>query len=120
MIGNSDDETNFPYKLLKIYTKKYIKKLGSGSKTLIISNDEIEDIMKIVKSLEDSGFLLKGLSETIQNEAKEQGGFLSMLLGTFGACLLGNMLTGKGTNRAEEGIIRAGRGSKISLKIKKF
>ena len=61
----------------------------------------MEDIMKIVKSLEDFVLLLKGLSETIQNEAKEQkGGFLSMLLGTLGTSLLENMLVGKGVNRA--------------------
>ena len=77
------------------------KILGSGNTTLIISNDEIHDIIKIVKSLEDSGLLLKGVSETVQNEAKEQkGGFLSMLLGTLGASLLGNILAGKGINRA--------------------
>ena len=76
------------------------KILGSGRRhssslalpnntTLIISNDEMKDIIEIVKSLEDSGLLLKGVSETIQNEAKEQkGGFLSMLLGTLGASLL--------------------------------
>ena len=65
--------------------------------TLIISNDEIKDIIKIVKSLEDSRLLLKGVSETIQNEAKEQkGGFLSMLVGTLGASLVGNILLGKG------------------------
>ena len=50
------------------------KMLGSGTATLIISNDEMEDIIKIVKSLEDSGLLLKGLSKAIQNEAKEQKG----------------------------------------------
>ena len=76
------------------------------------------DIIKIVKSLEDSGWLLKGVSE---NEDKEQkGGFLSMLLGTLGASLLGNLLTGKGIyragkgkgiNRAGEGIVRAGYGN---------
>ena len=68
------------------------KILGSSHKnntTIIISNDGIDDILKIVKSLEDSGVLLKGVSETIQNEAREQrGGFLSMLLGTLGASLL--------------------------------
>ena len=54
--------------------------LSSGATTLIISNDEMDDILKIVKSLENSGVLLKGVSETIQNEAKEQrGGFLGML-----------------------------------------
>ena len=78
--------------------RKYIKKiLGSGTTTLKISNDEMKDIIKIVKHLEDSGLLLKGVSKTIQNEAKEQkGGFLSMLLGKLGANLLGNILVGKG------------------------
>ena len=65
--------------------------------------------MKIVKSLEESGLLIKVLSETIKNEAKEQnGGFLGMLLGTLGASLLGNLLTGKNIVRAGEGTIRAG------------
>ena len=91
------------------------KILGSRATTLIISNDEMKDIIKIVKSLEDSGLLLKGVSETIQNEAKEQkGGFLSILLGTLGASLLGNILAGKGAiamsqgramNKAREGIV---------------
>ena len=77
--------------------------------TLIISNDEMEDILKIVKSLEDSGILLNGLSETIKDEAKEQKrGFLSMLLGTLGASLLENMLAGKGFIRAGEGTTRVG------------
>ena len=72
----------------------------------------MEDIIKIVKSLEDSGLLLKGVTETVQNEVKEQkGGFLSMLLGTLGASLLGNILVSKGMNRAGEGFIRAGYGS---------
>ena len=101
------------------------KILGSGNNnntTLIISNDEIDDILKIVKSLKDSGVLLKGVSETIQHEAKEQrGGFLSMLLGTLGASLLGDVLSkglsGKGVIRAGEGTSRAGYGSKwASLK----
>ena len=86
---------------------------GSGKTTLIISNDEMEDIMKIVKFLEDSGLLLKGVSEAIQNEVKEQKrGFLSMLLSTLVASLLRNMLAGKGINRAGEGVIRAGYGPK--------
>ena len=93
------------------------KMLGSGALTLIISNDEMDDILKIVKSLEDSGVLLKGVSETIQHEAKEQrGGFLGMLLGTLGASLLRDVLSkglsGKGVIRAGEGTIRAGYGSK--------
>ena len=92
---------------------------SSGTKTLIISNEEMNDIMKIVQSLEDSNILLKRVTKTIKNETKEQkGGFLSMLLGTSGASLLGNLLSGKGTVRAGEGIVRAGYGS--SIKIKKL
>ena len=88
------------------------KMLGSGNTTLTISNKDIEDLIKIVKSLEDSGLLLKGVTESVQNKVKEQkGGFLSMLLGTLGASLLGNLLAGKGINRAGEGIIRAGEGN---------
>ena len=68
----------------------------NNTTTLVISNDEMKDIIEIVKFLEDSGLLLKRVSETIQNEAKEQkGGFLSTLLGTLGASLLGNILVGK-------------------------
>ena len=101
------------------------KILGSGhnNTTLITSNDEMDNILKIVKSLENSGLLLKGASKTIQHEAKEQrGGFISMLLGTLGASLLGDILSkglsGKGVIRAGEGTIRAGYGSKRpSLKI---
>ena len=82
---------------------------GSGFTILISSNEEMNDIMKIVKSLEESELLIKGVSETIKNEAKEQKGeFLSTLLGTLGANLLGNLLTGKGTIRAGEGTVRAG------------
>ena len=63
---------------------------------LIISNDEIEDIIKIAKYLEYSGLLLKGVTETVQNDVKEQkGGFISLLLGILGASLLGNILTGR-------------------------
>ena len=77
----------------------------------------MDDILKIVKCLEDSGVLLKGVSETIQHEAKEQrGGFLSMLLGTLGASLLGDILSKglsrKGVIRAGEGTVRAGYCSK--------
>ena len=101
--------------------QEYIRKLGSGhnhhsSSTLIISSNEIEDIIKIVKSLESSGLLLKGVTETIQNEVKEQkGGFLSMLLGTLGVSLLGNILTDKGISRPGEscGINRAEKGRGI-------
>ena len=91
---------------------------GSGVK-LIIEQEDMKDIMKIIKALENSGILLKGGSKTIKNETKEQrGGFLSMLLGTLGASLLGNLLTGgKGSvaSRAKgEGIMRAGEGSVAS------
>ena len=90
---------------------------GSGKTTLIISNEEMNDIMKIVQALEDSNILLKGVTKTIKNETKEQkGGFLSMLLVTLGASLLGDLLTkhlsGKGTVRAGEGFLRAGEGIK--------
>ena len=90
---------------------------GSGTTTLIISNEEMNDIMKIVQALEDSNILLKGVTKTIKNETKEQkGGFLSVLLGTLGASLLGNLLAGKGFviagsgNKKGKGIVRAGFG----------
>ena len=80
---------------------------GSGTITLISSNEEMNDIMKIVQALEDSNILLKGVTKTIENESKEQkGGFLSMSLGTLGASLLGNLLTGKGIVRAGLEIIK--------------
>ena len=180
MIGNSDDETNFPHKLLltnrqfenlrkpfptyvsktqlskmiqaggflgkllgplsrtglpliQTLVKSVIIPLGltaaaasaadagihkkilasAHNKTFIISNDEVKDILKIVKSLEDSGILLKGITETIKDEASEQhGGFLSMLLSTVDATSLGKLLAGKGVIRAGEGKIRDGYGSK--------
>ena len=81
----------------------------SGFTTLIVSNEKMNDIIKIVKSLEESGLFIKDVSETIKNEEKEQKGrFLRMLLGTLGASLLGDLLTGKGTVRAGEGTVRAG------------
>ena len=85
----------------------------SSSRRLIISNNEMEDIIKIVKSLEDSGLLLKRVTETVQNEIKEQkGGFFSMLLDTLGAGLLGNILAGKEGIATSQGrgINRAGKG----------
>ena len=82
---------------------------------------KLEDIIKTVKSLEDSGLLLKGVTETVQNEVKEQkGGFLRILLGILAASLLGNLLAGRGVNRtgkgiginrAGEGVLRAGYGN---------
>ena len=93
------------------------KILRSGTTALIISNDEMEDIIEVVKSIEDSGLLLTGVSETIQNEAKEEkGGILSMLLGTLCASLLGDILAGKGMNRAGERFIRASYGSSVKKK----
>ena len=86
---------------------------NNNTTILIISKDEVKDIINIVKSIEDSGLLLEGVSETIQNKAKEQkGGFLSMFLDTLGATLLGNILAGKIINRAGEGILKAGYGNK--------
>ena len=83
------------------------KMFGSGNATLIISNEEVNGVTNIIKYLEESGLLIKGVSEAIKNKAKEQsGGFLSVLLGTLG--LFGNLLTVKGTFRAGESIFRAG------------
>ena len=98
---------------------------GCGATKLIIENEDMNDIMKIIEALENSGILLKGVSKTIENETKEQkGGFLSMLLGTLGASLLGNLLSsGKGIVRAGEGatkgtgIARAGEGAKKKQKL---
>ena len=86
------------------------KMFGSGMTTLIISHEEMNDIMKIVKSLEESGLLIKDVSETIKNKVKEQKGeFISILLGTLGASLLGNLLIDKGTIGAGKGTVRAGQ-----------
>ena len=99
------------------FKKKKKKTHGSGNTTLIISNEEMNDKMKIIRTIEDSNILRKGVTKTIKNETKEQkGGFSSMLLGTLGASLLGNLLTGKGIVRAGtgikkgKGIVRAGTG----------
>ena len=87
--------------------QEFKKKLrGYGTTTLIISNEEMIDIIKIFQALEDSNILLSGVTKTIKSETKEQkGGLLSMLLGTLGASLLGNLLS-------ENGIVRAGSGNK--------
>ena len=84
---------------------------GSGVK-LIIEQEDMNDITKIIEALENSAILLIGVTKTIENETKEQrGGLLSMLLGTLGASLLGNLLTGeKGMMREGEGIVREGDG----------
>ena len=91
---------------------------GSGVK-LIIEQEDMNDIIKIIEALENSGILLKGVFKTIENETKEQRGrFLGMLLGTLGASILGNLLTGgKGIMRAGDGIVRAGKGSKKTPKF---
>ena len=90
------------------------KKIHSSGVKLIIEQEDMNDIMKIIEALENSGILLKGVSKTIENETKEQrGAFLSMLLGALGESLLGNLLTGgKGIMRAGDGIVRAGEGSR--------
>ena len=84
------------------------KMSGSCIATLVISNEEMNDIVKIVKSLED--LIIKGASETIENESKQQKrGFLGMLFGTFGASLLGSLLTGKETIGTGKGTTNAGQ-----------
>ena len=86
---------------------------GEGVK-LIIEQEDMNDIMKIIEALENSGILLKEVKKTIKNETKEQrGGFLSMLHGTLGTSLL----SGKGMMRAGEGIVRAGEGSRSKKKL---
>ena len=92
-----------------------IQKKIHGSRIKLIIEEDMQDTIKIIKELENSDILLKGVSKTVENEIKEQrGGFLSMLLGTLGASLLGYLLTGKGIIRAGEGkgIVRAGEESK--------
>ena len=95
---------------------------GSGTTTLIISNEEMNDIIKIVQALEDSNISLKGVTETIKNETKEQKErFLGMLLGTLGASLVENLLTGKGIvtaaygNKKGKGIVRAVYGNEMDF-----
>ena len=90
---------------------------GSETTTLITSNEEMNDIMNIVQVLEDSNILLKSVTKTITNETKKQkGGFLGMLLGTLGASLLRNLLSGKrfvrtgSANKNGKGTVRAGTG----------
>ena len=92
------------------------KKIHGSEIKLIIEQEDMKDIMKIIEALENSGILLKGVSKTIENETKEKrGGFLSMLLGTLGASLLGHLLTGgKGIMRAGDGIVRAGERNVVS------
>ena len=105
--------------------------MGSGTATLIISNEEMDDIIKIIQALEDPNISLKGVTKTITNETeKQKGGFLCMLLGTLGAILLGNLLTGKiilrvGSghpsyeNKKGKGILKAVSGHSSSSALKK-
>ena len=93
--------------------KKKKKIHGFGTTTLIIPNEEMNDIMKIAQALEDFHMILKGVTKAIKNETKGQkGGLLSMLLGTLGASLLRNLLAGKG-------IVTAGSGKKTGKGIVK-
>ena len=99
---------------------------GSGTTTLIISNEEMNDMMKIVQALEDSNILLQAVTKTIKHEAKEQkGGFLRMLLGTLGASLLGNLLAGKeivragSDNKKGKGLLRDGTVCPLSSALQK-
>ena len=88
---------------------------------LIISNDEMKDSTKTLKSLKDSGLLLKGVSETIQTEVKKQkGGFLGMLLRTLGASLLGNILTSKGIMKTVYGLKNYNLKLKLNIFQKKL
>ena len=83
---------------------------GLGTIPLIISNEEIKDIVKVVESLKKSGLLIKRVSETIKNEAKEQiDGFFPVLLRTLAASISGNALTEKWVIRAGKGVIREGQ-----------
>ena len=90
------------------------KKVRRDAIKLMIEDEDTNDIMKIIKALEKSGILLDGVGKTIENKVKEQKGvFLSMLLVTLGASLLGNLITsGKGIMTAGEGTMRAGEGAK--------
>ena len=95
----------------KIHSSGRHSSFASCAKTLIISNKEMNETMKIVQALEDSNILLKGVTKTIKNKTKEQkGGFLRMFLGTLRASLLGNLF-------AEKGIVRAGSGNKKEKRI---
>ena len=94
------------------------KKIIGDRIKLVIEQEDMNDIIKIIEALENSGILLKGVTKTIENETKEQrGGFLSMLIGTLGASFLGNILSGKGLVRAGKGIVRAGEGVKKTRKF---
>ena len=91
---------------MKLFKKNY----GSGTTALIISNEEMKDIMKMVKSLEESGLLIKWTSETIKDKKKKKkSGFLPILLETLADSILGNALTEKGVIRAGKRVLRGGQ-----------
>ena len=93
---------------------------GSGTTTLVISNEKLNDIMKIVQALEDQNILLKGVSKTIKNDINNQKDCaIGMLLCTLGASLLGNLLSGRGLFRSGHGLYRAGQGIKKALILPK-
>ena len=83
---------------------------GSGTKTLLFPNQDVNDTTKITTSVKDSDLLINGITETVENEVKEQkGDYLGMLAAKLGISFLGNMLAAKGVLRAGEGTIRAGQ-----------
>ena len=89
--------------------KEKIHGSGSGTTTLIISNDEMDDIIKIVQALENQGILVSGVTKTIKNDIENQSGNgIGMILGTLGASLVGNLLSGRGLYRSGHGITRSG------------
>ena len=108
LVYRSVDNDYFNFTRFGLLSSFYLK--------LIISNEEMNDIMKIVQAPEDSNIFLKGVSKTIKNETKEQGVFLGMLLGTLWASLLGDT-AGKGIVRVDSGkrIVTAGYGNKLDF-----
>ena len=91
--------------------KKKEKNYGLGARTSVFSNEDLNDVMKTVKTFEESRFLIKCVSKTVKNGIEEQkGGFLSILAASLGASLLGSMLSGKGVITARSGTIRIGEG----------
>ena len=92
------------------------KKKNHGSETivLVISNGEMGDIMRMVKLIEKSGLLIKGISKAIKNKAKEQkGGFLQMLLGTLSAGTLGKSFAKKEVIRASQVLAKSSKGPNV-------
>ena len=106
--NNCDNASNFSKRWS--YSKKKKKKLGATA--LIGSNKKVDEMIKIIKSLEEYFLLIKSVDGTIKNESKlQKSKFLGMLLGTLGASLLGNMLVGQGVIRIGQGAIRGGEGT---------